>query len=151
MPQFHDAEQRPWECHLTIGSLRRVREAHGLDLKDVAGDALQRAVGDPETLCAIWWTLVAEKAAGRDVSRESFEDAFRGDAIEEAAGALIEGLADFFPRRLGAVLRAALAKGRAVQDEQLAKAHSALETSTDSSTSSPASSASTPSPSPSAA
>jgi hypothetical protein len=98
---FKDADGREWKLRLTVGLLGDVRRDAGVDLgaaikspKDLAGILY----ADPADLVKVLWVLVEKQATDAGVSPEEFGHAFDGAAIERAGEALLEAVADFFPR-----------------------------------------------------
>jgi hypothetical protein len=182
MPSFRDAEGRAWLLQVNVSAVKKVKALVGVDLYAVVADgpkALGELLTDIVKVIDVVYVLCKDEADARGVTDEAFGRAMHCDALEAAAGALVEGLIDFFPGpRARAALRKVVAAGRRVQElkaewgekavaeidvEALAReefqraleragvrAASPAPTSNGSSTSAPASPASTPAPSPSA-
>lgn len=153
MASFKDADSREWKLRLTVGLLGDVRRDAGIDLgaaikspKDLA--AILYA--DPADLVKVLWVLVEFQAKEANVSPEEFGHAFDGSAIERAGEALLEAVADFFPRsvigrKIKSNLPALLAQ---VDREIVSRMDAALSTSNGSAGNSPESSESIPDHSP---
>lgn len=163
MKKFLDAEGRPWSVAVNVNTLKRVREMADVNLLDVVdGRLTERLAADPELLVNVLWAAVepAARAATPPVTAEQFGEAMAGDALDAATAALLEDLADFFPKGKREALRAVLAKANLVQARAAEVALARIndldvdrlleQMSGGSVTSSPASSASTPAASPSA-
>lgn len=100
--QFVDSAGRTWSIVITVATLRRVKHALRVQLLDAVNpDAkLCAQLGLDACLLADCLYLVCEEQCrDRGVSDEEFGRALAGDAIGEAAEALLRGIADFFPNR----------------------------------------------------
>ncbi|MCX7804797.1 MAG: hypothetical protein N3A38_06355 [Planctomycetota bacterium] len=98
MRAFRDNAGREWTVAVDIAAVKRVRDLMKLDLvgKDAAS-AFERLISDPVTLCDVLYAICKPQADGAGVTDEDFGRAMAGDAIERAARALLEELADFTP------------------------------------------------------
>lgn len=113
MSAFFDCKGRDWTLRLTVGVLADVRTHAGIDL----GKAIRSEqslsdllFGDPSDLVKVLWVLVSKKAEERQVTPEEFAHGFDGPALEQATEALLQAIADFFPRsRVAAALKTGLA------------------------------------------
>jgi hypothetical protein len=56
------------------------------------------------------WAVVGPDATTQQVTREQFEDALTGQHMDEARGALLEGLRDFFPSQRAELIAKAAAE-----------------------------------------
>jgi hypothetical protein len=147
MHTFTDCKDRPWTVDLTVATLKRVREATGVNLYSLVDDGVLYVLCEPQ---------VKE----RSLSPEDFGSGFRGDALEQAADAFVAELVDFFPnRRARDALAKVIGKGREtaaiLMDRLEAQIHgidpsSVAEKLSASSGASPDRSALTPAPAPSA-
>ena len=86
-----------------------------LDLIDPQSSLMSRLFSDPCFLCDVLFVLCAPEAEKRSVSDEDFGRALRGDALDSATEALLQGIADFFPQRRKEVLTELLTKMRTYQ------------------------------------
>jgi len=160
MGQFTDTEGRIWTLAVDVNIVRRVRNALGENLLDLAGGELcKRVTRDPVLLVDLMYEVVRPEAESQDVSPEAFGRALTGDVIDAATTALLESVADFFPSRKATVLRRMIEKGAEIDAKVVARAERVLEDGTldaeierlaskpgRPSTTSPAPSASTPAP-----
>lgn len=111
MKPFADSEKREWAVVVNVGAVRRVRDALGVDLLDVArGGLLERLADDPVLLVNVLYVLCRSEADARGVSDEDFGRAMVGGVLDDAASALFKELLDFFPsaqraRALGKLAR----------------------------------------------
>lgn len=107
MSTYTDALKRTWNLNVTVRTVRdikqRVRDKHGkqVDLMDlVFGQLAFDLLSDVHMLSEILW-LICEPQAMNGTSRIKKEDYFAslyGDTLEDAETALLEALADFFPK-----------------------------------------------------
>ena len=113
MKAFNDSKGNPWLIDITVSALRRIKALADMDLGDftaiVSGDLLKRLAADPVLLADVLYAALMPEAEKRGMTKDDFCDLIRGDAIEDATRALLESLADFFPKAQGAVLRQILA------------------------------------------
>lgn len=161
MAKFADAAGREWVVDVDVNALRRVRKRLDVNLMDaIGGETLERLAEDPVLLVDVLYVLCQQQAERDGVSDEAFGAGLRGDALDAAARAFLEALADFCPSRKARLLRRLVTKGGEVEERILARAEEMLASGeidrvlSDSlsprpSTASPDSSASTPAPSPS--
>jgi hypothetical protein len=169
MHTFNDNANPPktWTVEINVQAVKRCRALVGVDLYGLVGDGLAglgKLLGDPVQLVDVLFVICKDEADGRKLTDEDFGRAMRGDAVQAAADAFLEELADFFP---DARIRAGLAKviqaSRTLRDrtitlatEEADRKLASLDYDSEarrliaSSGSSPASSASTPDRSPSA-
>jgi len=111
MRSFKDTEGRQWVVRVSVDTLKRVKALLGVDLTEAAtGDLMGRLADDPVLLADVLYAVCQPEAEGRDISDEAFGRALGGDAIDEAADALIGALVDFFPKRRRALLEKAKQK-----------------------------------------
>ena len=100
MATFTDGRGREWSLGFTLGDFPRLRAA-GIDLGAALKDGEAMAgllFADPERLGRFAWLMVEKQAAERDVTPEGFADGFDGPALERLGEAVMEAVADFFPR-----------------------------------------------------
>lgn len=127
MTTWRDAEGRSWDMRITVGTIRRVKATCGVDLTDVmpregqGETALERLAGDVVLLVDTIYCVVQPDAEKRGITDEQFAEGLRGDAIDDATTALIQGIAEFFPAKKKDLLLALVAKGEALQEAALAE------------------------------
>lgn len=98
MKTFKDNAGRMWTISIDIGTVKRVRSL--LDVNLVAKDfiqVLEEVLSDPVKLCDVIYVLCKPDADKQGISDEDFGRAMAGDAIEHAAIAFLDALADFTP------------------------------------------------------
>jgi len=101
-----DAQGRSWSTAINVNTIKRVRELAGINLLEVFdGQLLNRLSEDPELLVNMLFAVCKPQADSQSVTAEAFAELLVGDAIEQAATALVQGLIDFFPKDRREVLR----------------------------------------------
>lgn len=130
IPTWKDAAEpsREWTCIINVAKIRAARELTGVDLLNALdGELLRSITEDPVKLSDIMWAVSKTQADDKQVTKESFEEAFTGDAIESAGDALIEALINFFQSSRRDVLRRAWKKTRDAQSEVMTMAGQKLD------------------------
>jgi len=132
MAQFIDSAGTSWPLSVTVGTVRRVKQALDIDLLAIAdGDQrtgsksdrlLARLFTDPMLLADVLYVVCQETCAERQVTDEQFGGLLGGDAIAEATDALLEALVDFFPPAKREALRKILGRIREVEDRAAQRA-----------------------------
>lgn len=151
MASFKDADNREWKLRLTVGLLGDVKRDAGVDLGAAIKSPQSLAeilYTDPADLVKVLWVCVESQAKEAGVSPEEFGHAFDGPTIEKAGEALLEAVADFFPRTaIAKRIKTDLPKLlEQVDREMIARLDQVTSMSSDSAGNSPASSGSTPDP-----
>lgn len=122
---FTDHKNDEWKLKLTVGTLGDLKRDAGVDLSKAlrSAEALSDVLfGDPENLVKVLWVLCESKSKERSLSPEDFAHRFDGPTIEKATEALLDAVADFFPRtRVGQEIRANRAVLLAAMDEKLSQ------------------------------
>jgi hypothetical protein len=104
-PGWKDSEGRFWSTEITPNDNRRVIRLVGVDLFDAFdGQLLTRLSRDPMCLVDTLYAVCKPEADERGLTAEQFAELLVGDAIEDAAEALVQGLLRFFPRDQRTVL-----------------------------------------------
>jgi hypothetical protein len=141
MSQFEDRHGRAWKVTLTVADLKPLREELKFDLADLSNGRrlFEVMYGEPEKLVAALHLL----AKPTDVTPEDFAGGFDGPTLERGGTALLEAVADFFPRsRIAQALKATIREAMSQADEAVM---TFLESS-GGATNSPACAGSTPAP-----
>ena len=119
MAEFMDTKKRRWPVALTVGDIRRIRTATGVDLLslfDEKSTALMELQTDLQLLLDVLFEATRKAREAKGVDDEEFADSLDADCAESAVNALLEALVDFFPSARRAALRAALAaSNRAIE------------------------------------
>jgi membrane-bound ClpP family serine protease len=105
MRQFKDSEGRTWNITVNVGTAKTVKALTGVNLFDLYKDEVQRVFSDPELLVNVIYSLCKAQADKREITDIQFGEAMVGDALELAADALMESVADFFPSSRSQILR----------------------------------------------
>jgi hypothetical protein len=156
MATFRDADNREWKLRLTVGLLGDVKRDADVDLGAAIKTPQSMAeilYADPANLVRVLWVMVEKQAREAGVTPEEFGHAFDGEAIERAGEALLEAVADFFPRSaIARKIRSELPKLLEAADREMIAKLEAVTNSTSSGSggNSGESSGSTPGPTPSA-
>lgn len=145
MAQFRDSTGREWVLSITYGASRALKAQAGCDLAAVANDGERLAAvlfGDPDQLVRVLWVLIREQAGAAGVAEGQFFDALSPEAMDGAADALMEAIADFFHRRRAGAVKSHLPAMRRRIDETHAAAVAAA--AREASSTSPATAADSP-------
>jgi hypothetical protein len=110
---FKDKLGREWALDLTVGDLKAVRRATGVEFTVGGGvtlfDQIGRLAGDPELLGRAVWELVKDQAAEKGVEYDSFEKGLDRDTVKGSALALVDAFLDFYhPPAAAAAMREAV-------------------------------------------
>lgn len=106
MKCFTDTAGRVWTLAVNVATLKRVRALCGIDLANIItldggsrpdASLLERLASDPVLLVDVLYALCKEEAGRRNVTDTDFGASMAGDAIEQAAAALLDEIVDFFP------------------------------------------------------
>lgn len=128
MKTFTDSTGRSWTVAVNVESIKRVKGLLNVNLLDaIQGKLLEQLVDDPVLLCDVIYVLCKPQADAEKISDEDFGRAMAGDAIESATTALLEDLADFFPKGRRELLQKALVKLRQFEAKVLEAAGERLD------------------------
>jgi len=111
MPKFQDLKKREWDLTITVATIKRVRELITVDLLEclIEKDSLiDRMALDPVLLVDVIYCICKPIADARDISDTEFGEAMGGDVIENATGAFLEALVDFFPGARKEIMKRAI-------------------------------------------
>jgi hypothetical protein len=102
---FKDTAGRTWDLTLSVGTVRRIKDALDVDLMAVLdNDVLAKLSIDLELFVNCLFVICQEQAKEAGVSDEQLGSALGGDVFDEAAAAFTQALVDFFPQRRREVL-----------------------------------------------
>jgi hypothetical protein len=102
MKSFTDNKSRVWSIDMTIGSVKRVKSALGVDLLELeAGDPplLTRLGTDTILVCDIVRSLLEPQLKTANITADEFDSALGGAVIASLFDAFYEALSDFFQSR----------------------------------------------------
>ena len=101
MPSFKDSKGREWLAPVSVVAIERAKETSGVNICDVSrGELYDRLYFDCHLVARILLGLCKPQLVDRSVSDQEFLGAVEGEAIESGRQAILQGLLDFFPRRL---------------------------------------------------
>jgi len=104
--KWTDSEGREWSTAINVHAIQRARNLVGVNLVDAFdGKLFVQLADDPVLLVNTIYAVCKPQADDRNISDEEFGALLVGDAIDEAAEALAQGVFDFFPRNRREVLR----------------------------------------------
>jgi hypothetical protein len=126
---FADNKGRKWDVMVNVSTVKRVRSLTSVDLMSVVEgkDLLVRLSSDPILLCDVLFAVVKPQADAGSVTDEDFGSSLAGDAIADAANALLEGIINFFPSPKRTILDAQLKKLKSFETAILQKAQERLD------------------------
>ena len=117
MTKFKDSADREWIVSVTVGAIKNIRTALGVDLADPSQAVMERLADDPVLLVDLLWLLCEKQAKEIGITPEQFGESLVGDPIDAATNAMVEAIADFFPGPRRSLLQRANAKTRAVRQK----------------------------------
>lgn len=128
MAFFLDTENRKWVLTITVGTIKRVRSATGIDLAGALdGDTLQRIGADPVLLVEVLASILESQLEKAGVTPEAFGESLGGDALDHAGNALLDAIAEFFPSPKRRLMQGILQKTRAQTEQAIAQAMAQIE------------------------
>lgn len=134
MSTFKTTDGRQWTVAVNVGTVKRVREATGVDILALVSDqrAISEAFSDNIRLAEIMAAVIKPELTAAGVTDDQFFSAIDGTVIESATEALLAEVANFFQEPRRTILLKAMEKVRAAFKEQTdqgaAAALKALET-----------------------
>lgn len=100
MAKFTDAKQREWVFRITNKTVRDIKFALSIDLRELLNDEckpLMEMISDSLKLSQVLFVACRDQLSERNVSEDDFLDGIYGDVSEKAAEAFCEAFIDFFP------------------------------------------------------
>lgn len=131
MAKFKDTNGVEYELLVTVQTLQLAKKEREFDLAKLlypGSREIERITEDPILLCDLCW-LVAQhrKPADQRGKVEDFYAALAGDALDGAMEALLDAIADFYPRpEQRAFLRDLKKKAKGVTAKALQEAQASL-------------------------
>ena len=130
MKTFTDNAGRTWTVTVNVDGIKRVRSLLNINLLDVLDNGCKLLADlhdDPVLLVDVLYCLCKPEADAQQISDELFGKSMSGDALLQAAGALLESLSDFFPQaRQRAAMKELVTKTSQVVDRLLDHAETTL-------------------------
>ena len=103
---WKDSEGNVWSMAINVHAIQRARNLVGVNLVDVFdGKLFVQLSDDPVLLVNTIYAVCKPLADERGMTDEQFGAVLVGDAIDEAAAALVQGILDFFPSGRREVLK----------------------------------------------
>lgn len=130
---FKDTNGKTWTIEVNVLAIKKVRAHCNINLLDVldveqGGDGLlDRLAEDPVLLAEILYAICVPDQEKTEEKENAFMAALAGDAVEQATMALLEEIADFFPKAKGALLRKVLKVARAQETKAAASLEKILQ------------------------
>jgi hypothetical protein len=118
MHVFKDTEGRAYSIEVNVLAIKKVRAHCNINLLDVldveqgSEGLLARLADDPVLLAEILYAICVPDQEKTGESENAFMAAMAGEVVEQATMALLEEIADFFPKAKGALLRKVLEMAR---------------------------------------
>lgn len=134
MSVFSTTDGRKWTVAVNLGTVKRVREATGVDILALVSDqrAISEAFSDNIRLAEVIASVIKPELAAAGVTDDQFFSVIDGAVIESATEALLAEVANFFQEPRRTILIKAMEKVRVAVKEQnargAAEALKALET-----------------------
>lgn len=134
MSVFATTDGRKWTVAVNLGTVKRVREATGVDILALVSDqrAISEAFSDNIRLAEVIASVIKPELAAAGVTDDQFFSVIDGAVIESATEALLAEVANFFQEPRRTILVKAMEKVRVAVKEQnargAAEALKALET-----------------------
>jgi len=124
MTQFKDRSGDLWSLALDYDTINRIKTELDINLLSVVDEEaklLERLANDEVLLIDVISVAVTPQIQSKKLSPEEFARRLDGKVLDEAIGALIEGIANFSRPRKGAILRKTWEKIEAASDLAEAK------------------------------
>jgi hypothetical protein len=132
MAKFTDNRGREHELVITVSTIREIKKTFNFDVAKLLledSKELAKMIDDPIIMCEICYTVAEyRKPAADRMKVEEFYDGLSGDCLDAALKALLESVADFYPRsEQRAFLRSLTEKAISVESKAYAKAKTKLD------------------------
>lgn len=98
--KFKDADGREWSIVLDVYNAEAVQEQCGVDLFSLFADdqvGAAKLFANVRKTVDVLYVLCKEQADVANIDDIGFGRAIRGDAIQDATNALLQGVANFYP------------------------------------------------------
>jgi len=122
MQTFTDNQGKSWSIEITVATVKELKRDLEVDLMTIAeqgDDLLGKLASDPVLLVDALWVVCRDQAEADGIGDEAFAGRLGGDSLDEAIMALMEAIADFFPKARRQMLRKMLAKAREAESRLL--------------------------------
>jgi len=116
MQKFVDRAGRIWIVDIDNTTLRRVKTLTGVHLLEaIDGDLITRLSTDPLLLGDVLFAICKPQADQQQITDEAFGEGLAGNSIDDATGALLEALINYFPESRRRLLRKAAEKQKLIE------------------------------------
>ena len=116
MQKFVDRAGRIWIVDIDNTTLRRVKTLTGVHLLEaIDGDLITRLSTDPLLLGDVLYAICKPQADQQQITDETFGEGLAGNSIDDATGALLEALINYFPESRRRLLRKAAEKQKLIE------------------------------------
>lgn len=112
MKSFKDNNGREWLLAIDVNVAKRVRDLAKFDLLSLE---IEKLSADAVTLVDVLFAVCKPQADAAKITDEQFAAAIVGDVVADAADALMEAIADFFPKSRRNLLMSVVEKTRAAE------------------------------------
>jgi hypothetical protein len=128
MQKFVDRAGRIWIVDIDNTTLRRVKTLTGVHLLEaIDGDLITRLSTDPLLLGDVLFAICKPQADQQQITDEAFGEGLAGNSIDDATGALLEALINYFPESRRRLLRKAAEKQKAAESKLMIAAEKRLD------------------------
>ncbi len=107
MQKFVDRAGRIWIVDIDNTTLRRVKTLTECIFLKIDGDLITRLSTDPLLLGDVLFAICKPQADQQQITDEAFGEGLAGNSIDDATGALLEALINYFPESRRRLLRKA--------------------------------------------
>lgn len=116
MQKFVDRAGRIWIVDIDNTTLRRVKTLTGVHLLEaIDGDLITRLSTDPLLLGDVLYAICKPQADQQQITDEAFGEGLAGNSIDDATGALLEALINYFPESRRRLLRKAAERQKLIE------------------------------------
>ena len=120
MQKFVDRAGRIGIVDIDNTTLRRVKTLTGVHLLEaIDGDLITRLSTDPLLLGDVLYAICKPQADQPQITDEAFGEGLAGNSIDDATGALLEALINYFPESRRRLLRKAAEKQKLIETRGL--------------------------------
>lgn len=128
MATFKDNSQRDWTIYLDAPGIVAVREVADPEfMRGDPVDTIERLREDPLSLCETIRALCKDQIDERKMTEKEFYRGVIGDAISDAADALVKAIVNFTPSHTRKMLETCAAKNEAARNVAMERAIKAIE------------------------
>ena len=98
MANFSDKDGRNWQVNLNVHTIKQIKQILEIDLLDEkVHEVLQQIADDVVLAVDVLYLALKEQLDTAQISDEEFGKSLGGDCLNEAVGALVQALINFYP------------------------------------------------------